>query len=588
MNKEFPVKQDALESFFDYFNENYSMSEKRVFAGIADRLIEDTDRRKSGDFWTPTKWVDYAHQRLDETLGDNWRDEFVVWDNCAGTCNLTRDYKFKDLYISTLFDSELQMGMRFNKDAVHFQFDFLNDYIPGPDELYDSNTKMPDGLMESFRQNKKILFLINPPYAQAANRKQAKAEVSINKINKEMLSDGYGSCSQNLYAQFLYRIEKIKQQYHLTNCYISIFCPTLFMTGPTYSNFRKYFLKDFEYVDGFQFQASHFADVAANWGIGFTIWKSGESFDKENFEIDICDINKNSYTGEVESQEKKCLYNLDNEQTLREWAIEPVKKLKTYDIINVSSGIKIKDSDKVRGRMFKDAFGYIMSNSNNIEENTMGVALFTTAAAKGCGFGINQDNFERAILLFSARKLITADWISGKDEYLAPDESNLNYEEFVNDSVIFSLFHSASQQSSLRNVEYKDKTWEIKNEFFWMSRDEIMQLAEEYDNEECYEDAATSKERFVYEYLKNVTLSPEAQAVLDAADELVCDSFQYRDQFNADYPEYQINNWDCGYYQLKSLWNTYLKDKFQRFRGFYNVLADKMRPMVYELGFLKK
>ena len=166
MNREFSVKQEALESFFSYFNENYSMSEKRVFAGIADRLMEDTDRRKSGDFWTPTKWVDYAHSRLDEVLGESWRDDFVVWDNCAGTCNLTRDYKFKELYISTLFDSELQMGMRFNKEAVHFQFDFLNDYIPNPNELYAGETKIPEGLLEAFEQNKKILFLINPPYAR--------------------------------------------------------------------------------------------------------------------------------------------------------------------------------------------------------------------------------------------------------------------------------------------------------------------------------------------------------------------------------------------------------------------------------------
>jgi len=193
MNQEFPVKADALESFFSYFNENYSMSEKRVFAGIADRLMEDTDRRKSGDFWTPTKWVDYAHSRLDETLGENWRDTFTVWDNCAGTCNLTRDYKFKDLYISTLFDSELQMGMRFNKEAVHFQFDFLNDYIPMPGELIDGETKIPDGLLEAFRKNKKILFLINPPYAAATNRnKDAKTGVAITKINKEMITDGYG------------------------------------------------------------------------------------------------------------------------------------------------------------------------------------------------------------------------------------------------------------------------------------------------------------------------------------------------------------------------------------------------------------
>ena len=587
MNKEFPVKADALESFFSYFTEDYSMAEKRVFAGIADRLIEDTDRRKSGDFWTPTKWVDYAHQRLDETLGDNWRDEFVVWDNCAGTCNLTRDYKFKELYISTLFDSELQMGMKFNKDAVHFQFDFLNDYIPSPNELYDGETKIPDGLLEAFENNKKILFLINPPYASAANFGSSHKEgAAINKTNKEMISDGYGKSAQNLYTQFLYRIEKLKQEYKLNNLYIAIFCPTLFMTGPAFEQFRKYFLNDFEYINGFQFQASHFADVASNWGIGFTIWKSGKSQDKENFEVDICDVNKNSYTGDIETNGKKCLYNIDNLQTLREWAIEPVKKLKTYDVINLSSGIKISGTGI--GKNIKDSFGYVYSNSNNINKNAQNVGLFTTAFSGGHGFGINKDNFDRAVTLFSARRLIQANWANWTDEYLAPNTSHPDYEEFVNDSVIFSLFESKSNQSSLRNVEYKDKSWEIKNEFFWMSTQEIMDLADENDNEACYEDAATSKERFVYKYLQNVTLSPEAQAVLDAANELVVDSFQWRQDFAADYPEYQINNWDCGYYQLKGLWSIYMKNEFKQFRDLFNALADKMRPMVYELGFLKK
>jgi hypothetical protein len=47
-------------------------------------------------------------------------------------------------------------------------------------------------------------------------------------------------------------------------------------------------------------------------------------------------------------------------------------------------------------------------------------------------------------------------WINSKDEYLAPDEANPKYKEFVNDSVIFSLFHIHSNQSSLRNIEYKN------------------------------------------------------------------------------------------------------------------------------------
>ena len=66
------------------------------------------------------------------------------------------------------------------------------------------------------------------------------------------------------------------------------------------------------------------------------------------------------------------------------------------------------------------------------------------------------------------------------------------------------------------------------------------------------------------------------------------DSFKYREQFATDYPEYQINNWDCGYYQQKGLWTLYLQDDFQLFKTLFAKLANKMRPMVYELGFLKK
>lgn len=199
LHKEIPIKTEALDSFFDYFNENYSMAERRVFAGIADRLIEDVDRRKSGDFWTPTKWVDYAHERISDTLGENWKNEFVVWDNCAGTCNLTRDYKFKELYISTLFDSELQMGMKFNKEAEHFQFDFLNDYIPTPGSLFNSDTKIPDGLLEAFKQNKKILFLINPPYGRNSG-KGVNSEVSFTKNRVSMQNDNMGDSVANLYT----------------------------------------------------------------------------------------------------------------------------------------------------------------------------------------------------------------------------------------------------------------------------------------------------------------------------------------------------------------------------------------------------
>ena len=80
------------------FLKEYSPKEKMRFAEISDRLIEDTNRRNKGEFYTPTLFVDYAHKMISETLGENWKNEYVVWDNCCGTKNLTRDYSFKELY----------------------------------------------------------------------------------------------------------------------------------------------------------------------------------------------------------------------------------------------------------------------------------------------------------------------------------------------------------------------------------------------------------------------------------------------------------------------------------------------------------
>jgi hypothetical protein len=200
---------------------------------------------------------------------------------------------------------------------------------------------------------------------------------------------------------------------------------------------------------------------------------------------------------------------------------------------------------------------------------------------------ILSENFDRVCANFAARKLIEKNWINSKDEYLAPNEQHEKYNEFVNDSVIYSLFHSASNQSSLRQVEYKGKLWDIKNEFFWMSKSEIESLANEYNNDDCYNDAHTSPERFVYKKLQEIELTPEAQAVLDKACDIVRKTFKYRELFNEDHPEYQINNWDCGFYQIKALAKEYAKDDLEEFKKLYKALADTMRPMVYELGFLK-
>lgn len=575
---DFKINENGFDSFFSYFNRNYTPQEKMRFTEISDRLIEDTNRRNKGEFYTPTLFVDYAHDMISKEFGEDWKEKYVVWDNSAGSKNLTRDYYFNELYSSTLEQAELDISKHYNKEAVSFQFDFLN----------DSLDKLPKGLIEAFEQNKPIIFFMNPPYA-TANGKWSGSEYRNNiaktMVNEVMLKDGIGASAQNLYAQFIYRIMMIKRKYNMTNCHICMFTPTLYLTGGSWKKFRKAFLKSFSFKNGCTFKASHFADVANNWGIAFSLWRNGESEDKSFFKHYLID----KPTEDIEIVGEKMLYNIDYLTSASEWCKEDIKKYKTSETINLSSAIvKRPDDGDNRGTNFEGSLGYFFNGGNNVDTNTQLVALLSAAYGNGHGHGLSADNFTRCTSLFSARRLVQKNWINWADEYMKPNTEHEKWQEFENDSIIYSLFESKSNQSSLRNIEYKGKKWDIKNEFFFMSREEIISLANENNNDYCYNDANTSNDRYVYNLLQGITLSEEAQAVLDKAREIVRKTFKYRKLFNEEHENYQINNWDCGWYQIKALAKEYAKDDLEQFKTLYKKLSEKMLPMVYELGFLRK
>lgn len=574
---EIKVNDDAYKAFIQYFERSYTPQEKNRFSEISDRLIEDTNRRNKGEFYTPTMFVDHAHDMMSRELGMDWKEEYVVWDASCGSKNLTRDYKFKELYCSTLEQAELEIGKRYNPEAISFQFDFLN----------DSLDKLPEGLLNALKENKPIVFLNNPPYATANNLQSdgtSKKGIAQTSINTKMKEDGIGACSQNLYAQFLYRIDMIKRKFNLTKCYIALYSPTLYLSGPSWKNFRKVFLSDFNFIDAFTFKASYFADVADNWGIAFSLWKNGETIDKNNFIHTLVD----EMDGELTSVGVKDIYNLDGVVSASDWSKEPVKKLKTFDYPQVVNGITLKQQNTI-GKNITNSLGYFFNNSNNVDMNTQKVALFSSGYVNGHGHGINADNFDRVVTLFSARKLINKTWVNSKDEYIAPNTEHEKWSEFVADAVVYCLFHSSSNQSSLRDVEYKGKQWNIKNEFFWMSTSKMQELANKNRYDEMYQDAQGVDDRFVCKWMNDhkTEISPEAQAVLDYATTLVEQSMKYRNVFNEDNENYQIMNFDCGWYQIKGMLKEYMPNELKQFNDLYKKLAEKMRPLVYEVGFLK-
>jgi hypothetical protein len=301
------------------------------------------------------------------------------------------------------------------------------------------------------------------------------------------------------------------------------------------------------------------------------------------YNFDVLEINSDL---QIEKKYNKVLYNTDCAKPLNKWY--EVKGTKV-DFPGTTNGLNIVQKHK--SNFVEGGIGWFYADSNTVEKNPTNVSLFTTAFSHGQGKTITLNNFHKVVTSFFARKSVKSDWVNMKDEYLTPSNSVLESENFKNDSLVYSLFHIHSFQTSLRQVEYKGQTWDIKNEFFWMSRDRMKELADNMGYDELYNDARTASDRHVYKLLFSEEriydkLSPDAKAVLDKATELVELSIEMRQVMAND--ENHLNSWDAGYAQLKLVWKEYFPVQFKEFRQLYKNMEERMRPLVYELGFLMK
>jgi len=163
-----------------------------------------------------------------------------------------------------------------------------------------------------------------------------------------------------------------------------------------------------------------------------------------------------------------------------------------------------------------------------------------------------------------------------------------NYEQWNNDAIVYSLFNNSSQQSSLRQIDYKGKKWDIFNHFFFMSIKQMKTLAIKYKFQELLDDLEKhgKGERYVYTILQTTTLTEPARAVLKAAKALVRQSFKDREEYNSLHPEQYLQAWDGGWAQLKPMLKEHYKEDYDKFIKLYKDFEDYLRPGVYQFGFL--
>lgn len=593
-------------AFFSRYDRDYTVKEIDSITAIADQLIKEIERRFHGDFWTPTIWADRAIQMMTEDLGEDWKEEYYVWDPAAGTKNLTRDYKFKHLFSSTLHQSEIDMSSQYNKEAISFQYDFLNDDIDVNPNSDPRDLKMPRELFEALKADKPIVFYTNPPYGQASEQgSSSKAGVADTKIQKIMKKVGLGVASSELYTQFIYRVQKLARDFNLSNIFFFFFNKG-FLVGPSFKKFSDQLLGQFEFNDGFMLNAGEFQGTSSNWGIIFSNFenKKNNLAQQTNFEFSV---EKSSIDG-VENIGSHILRRVADKETLSAWLKEIKISNKEYNnglYPRITGGYKLSvRASAPRGYYRDGSYGFIQMNGYNVQYCDKYTAMNSSMIAAGdVGVCVTRENFERACVTFACRKSILPDasWINDKDVFRRPSDEFQNspeWKDFIHDCVVFSLFHRSSYQTALRDFEYNGEYYDVKNEWFFMPKAEIIELAEKNKLNEIVFDARNSEERFVYKYLHNdngnkISLSAEARELLLAGEDFVRVCFAKRFITDQDHPEWHLMTWDAGYYQSYKIYTENKKDKkiagaYSRLDSARTKLETKIRKQVYKDGILSK
>jgi len=388
-----------------------------------DLLVPQDVRERKGSFYTPQIWVELSQKYLADVLGEDWQDEYYIWDCAAGTGNLLNGLTNKrNIWASTLDQQDVEVmkdriknGANLFEDHV-FQFDFLNDDF----------TKLPIELQKILNdpeKRKKLVMYINPPYAEAGNTKQRvgsgenKNFVSnLTNIHSKYFNILKNYAKRELFIQFFTRIYS-----ELNGVILAEFSTLKIIQAPYFKDFRSYFLSKLETM--FIMPASTFDNVNGNFPIGFFIWNTNK---KELFEK----IEAKVYLKDEISIGKKTFYSFDNDENINNW-LRPTWKSKNKRL------------------------GYLTCNSNDFQ-NSISVFIQNDKNNQTSTYykPIVISNLIESVIYLSVRHCINATWINDRDQFLSPNKKWTNDKIFQSDCLTFTLFHKQNRIKNTKFINY--------------------------------------------------------------------------------------------------------------------------------------
>lgn len=568
-NRRVTVDTYRFERFWSqYVVGDYTLAELKSLTEMGDVLLVDTERRFSGDFWTPPRWVDKAHEYIEAALGEDWKQDYVVVDPACGTLNLTRDYLFGELYSSTLFQEELDIASDYNPEATKFQYDFLNDDM----ELHEDGMtpakahelarsgklKMPQRLATALADNKPIVFFANPPYGQSGSGQGRTHKAGVNNTAVGELMDGLGHARMELYTQFIWRTKELAKVFGYTaDFHFFFFFNKGFLTSPNFGKFVNELTAEFTYRDGFMLNAGEFSGTSSAWGVIFSHFEIGGTNQRE-FTYTVLESNKDMSIDTLTEWTGRAV---ERGNTISKWLNDvPIGKEYDPEFPVTRNGFEAP-TNKFAVKPKTGAIGYIMNDAPNVQHSDKYVGMYTMGAARAHGRDVTKDNLTRAAVTFSIRRAVQEViaeqkllWVRDKDIFTRPPESLLT-PEFIADCMIYSLFDRQSNQTSLRNYEYQGRTYRVVNQFFPWSKESILELAQHHHNRAVEADVVGDSDRIMHGFLDALdeSISTEARALLDRAWQVVCQSFAKRADFDVIQPRFQVQTWDAGWAQIAAM-----------------------------------
>ena len=528
-----------------------------------DLLVPQDVRERKGSFFTPKIWVELSQKYMADVLGEEWQDEYTVWDCAAGTGNLLAGLTNKyNIWASTLDKQDVDVMHDRIKNGANlleshvFQFDFLNDDF----------SKLPEGLrkiIDSLEARKKLVIYINPPYAEDTT-KFTISGTGKNKISvaRNRIHDKYAyllkKANHELFVQFLIRI-----YCEIPTAKIANFSKLKNLQSSNFVDFRNAFQAKLEKI--FLIPADTFDNVTGQFPIGFFIWNTEITEKFTLIHADVYDKN-GKYT------RTKSLYANDDIQTINKW----IKRFK---------------DDK------NEPVGLLVSCSPDFQHNNQ-VAILSEKQARYC-FPITRYNIVEFCIYFSVRKVVSADWLNDRDQFLYPNKKWEKDTGFHNDCLTYTLFNNniSSKNGVNHWIPFSENEVNARDKFeshFIISFLSGKVIKNGYANlfdPDYLADVKKNKLPAVnWEKGKKREFSTEAQAVFTAGKEL-WKYYHAQPGCNVNASLYDIREHfqgrnDKGKMNSKSD-NEQYAELIGNLRASLKILAGKIEPKVYEYGFLK-